>query len=232
MAAIQNSGRAKMRNNWTVGFKRSGYPRPLHITRVVTAIVLWLALTAVVEPARPQDAPTDVTFHNTSLRALISLIANSLQKSVAFDREIPAQRLITFEVLNVLKSEALARLLRQERLYAIELGSVLIVLPDSDEARANYKPERIAASRIGGDDDRRHDIVVPTARLQQAIETLAKAMKREVTIDSAIAQESRGYGLELRNVTSAEALQVLCLVAHLAVREEGSVLAFTANAAP
>jgi len=202
------------------------------MTSVITAIALWLALNTLVAPARAQDATLDVKFRDIFLPASISLIANSLQKSVAFDREVPMKRLITFEALNVLKSEALARLLRQERLYAIELGSVLIVAPDLDETRANYTPQRIAACRIGGDEDRRHDIVVPPARLQQAIENLAKTMKRDATVDAAIMQDSREFSYELRNVTTAEALQVVCLAAHVAVRDEGSVLAFTTNAAP
>lgn len=194
---------------------------------VITAIALLLALTVRVAQAQAQDAPTDVTFHNTSLRSTISLIANSLRKSVVFDKEVSTQRTITFERRNVLKSEALAALLQQERLYTIELGSVLIVAPDSDESSANYTPQRIAASRIGGDEDRRHDIVTPPTRLQQVLEILAKAMNREATVDALIMQESREYSFELRSVTSAEALQVVCLVAHLAVRDEGSVLAFT-----
>jgi len=199
---------------------------------MITAIALWLALNTIVAPVRAQDTPTDVRFHNLSLHASISLIANSLHKSVAFDREVPMKRLITFEALNVLKSEALARLLRQERLYAIELGSVLIVAPDLEETRANYTPQRITACRIGGDEDRRHDIVVPPSPLQHVLETLATTMKRDATVDAAIMQDSREYGYELRNVTTAEALQVVCLAAHVAVRDEGSALAFTRNAAP
>jgi len=199
---------------------------------MITAIALWLALNTIVAPVRAQDTPTDVRFHNLSLHASISLIANSLQKSVAFDREIPTQRMITFEAFNVLKTEALARLLRRERLYAIELGSALIVAPDLDETRANYTPQRIAACRIGGDEGRRHDIVVPPSPLQHVLETLTKTMQRDATVDVAIMQDSREYGYELHNVTTAEALQVVCLIAHVAVRDEGSVLAFTTNAAP
>lgn len=217
-----------MKSNWTLGFKRSGNPHPS--TSVITAIALWLVLIVLGAQAQVQDTPTDVTFVNTSLRASISLIANSLQKSAAFDREIPTQRMITFEALNVLKTEALARLLRRERLYAIELGSVLIVAPDSDETRANYTPQRVAECRISGDEVRQHDIVVPPSPLQHVLETLAKRMKRDATVDAAIMQDSREYGYELRNVTTAEALLVVCLVAHVAVRDEGNVLAFTMNA--
>lgn len=221
-----------MKGKRALGFQRSVNPRPVRMARMITAIALWLALNTIVAPVRAQDTPTDVRFHNLSLHASISLIANSLQKSVAFDREIPTQRMITFEELNVMKTEALARLLRRERLYAIELGSVLIVAPDLDGTRANYTPQRIAACRIGGDEDRRHDIVVPSSPLQHVLETLAKTMKRDATVDAAIMQDSREYGYELRNVTTAEALKVLCLVAHVAVRDEGSVLVFTTNSAP
>jgi len=220
-----------MKGKLTLGFKECVSPRPIPMASVITAIALWLALNTLVAPARAQDATLDVKFRDIFLPASISLIANSLQKSVAFDREVPMKRLITFEALNVLKSEALARLLRQERLYAIELGSVLIVAPDLEETRANYTPQRITACRIGGDEDRRHDIVVPPARLQQALENLAKTMKRDATVDAAIMQDSREFGYELRNVTTAEALQVVCLIAHVAVRDEGSVIVFTTNAA-
>ena len=223
---------AHMKSNWTLGFKRFGNPRGLRMKRVITAIALWLALTALVAPAPAQDKRSDVIFRDLYLDSAIAMLANSLQKSVAFDREIPTQRKITFEALNVLTSEALAQLLRRERLYLIELGSVLIVAPDSEESRANYTPQRIAVCRIDGDEDPRRDIVLPPAPLQHGLETLAKAMKREATVDAAIAQESRAYGFKLRNVTTAEAMQALCLVAHVAVREEGRVLAFTANAAP
>ena len=150
---------------------------------------------------------------------------------MAFDKEVPTQRLITFESHNVLKAEALVRLLRQERLYAIEVGSVLIVAPDSDEARANYTPQRIAECRIDSNENRRRDVVVPAAQLKHMLENLAKGMKRDATVDAAIAQESLATGFELRDVTPAETLQVLCLVAHVAIRDDGSVLVFTANAA-
>jgi len=222
-----------MKAKRTLGFKRCVNVRPLRqASPVITAIALSLALNTLVAPVRAQDKPLDVKFRDMFLRASISVIAKSLQKSVAFDREVPTKELISFEALNVLKSEALARLLQQERLYAIELGSVLIVAPDLEEARVNYTPQRIAACRIGGDEDRRHEFVVPPSPLQRALETLAKMMKRDATVDAAIMQDSREYGFELRNVTTAEALQVLCLVAHVAVRDEGSVLAFTTNAAP
>src|SRR5262244_2428618 len=100
------------------------------------------------------------------------------------------------------------------------------------ESAAMRIADTTSSCRIGGDEDRRHDIVVPPSPLQHVLETLAKTMKRDATVDAAIMQDSREYGYELRNVTTAEALKVLCLVAHVAVRDEGSVLVFTTNSAP
>ena len=65
-----------MKSKRTLGFKRSVNPRLTRMPAHVTAITLCLALNTLVAPARAQDAPTDVIFRDTFLRATISMLAN------------------------------------------------------------------------------------------------------------------------------------------------------------
>jgi hypothetical protein len=209
------------------GIHLIGSPRPRRITRLIVATLLSVSTISLVESAAVQDPLTDIVFRNTAVRSAIAALGESLGKSVAFDRAVPEQRTISFEVRGVLKSDALAQLLQRERLFAIEIGSVLIVAPDSEQAHANYTPQRIEACRIGGHDETRGDIVLPRAPLEKGLTILAQANGRAARVDAAISRDPRAYDLELRAVTTAEALQVFCLVTHVHVRDDGDVLDFS-----
>ena len=115
-----------------------------------SVLLLLVSTILIATPAPAQDPVVDVQFHNSDVRIAIASLAEKLEKTVAFDRDVSEKRSISFQARSVTKADALTQLLQQEKLYTIELGPVIIIAPDTDAARANYTPERIEACRIDG----------------------------------------------------------------------------------
>ena len=201
--------------------------RPRSRTSLHVVVLLSVSTIVLAAPARAQEPRFDVVFRNMPLRDVIIQLASSPPKSVAFDRAVRERRSISFEARAVSKSDALAEVLRCEHLYAVELGSVLIVAPDTAEARANYTPQRIEECRIDGNNERRGDVVLPKAPLEAGLRALARENGREARFVLAIVRDPREYDLALREVTPEEALQVFCLVTHVGIVDDGEVLIFT-----
>src|SRR6266850_3653331 len=110
--------------DYTRGIQLIRRLRPGHMTRLIVVSLLAASTIPLVASTAAQDSPSDVVFHNLSIRSSIAALGASLGKAVAFDMAFPEQRIISFEARNVLKSDALAQLLQRERLFAIEVGSV------------------------------------------------------------------------------------------------------------
>jgi hypothetical protein len=199
-----------------------------------TTLVLILVASAVLPSpsiisAKAQEPKTDVMFRRTPIWVVIEELAASMHKSAAYDIGFDRRRLIDFEVSGVTRAQALAQLVNRERLLVVDVAGVLIVAPDTSATRYNYSAARVAACRITSEETHGNDVVYYHTTLSKILRTLSQSLSLEVDLDASITEDKRPYDLTLRNVTRADAIQVVSLAGHLEVREEGARLIFSTD---
>lgn len=191
-------------------------------------VLTILALLSALPVAGRQEVKTDASFHNMPIRRVIDSMAEGTGKSVAFDVEAPTKG-VTFEIENVTRMEAIAALLEREHLASVEVGDVLVVVPDREALLGRYySPERVASLLVADDNQKRTTVVFSNTSLSQLLEGLARSIGRKASFDAAITNDTRRYNLKLDAATRAEALRIAMLVSHVTFREEGNTIVFEA----
>jgi hypothetical protein len=190
-----------------------------------------VAISVVIVGSAPrspaQDGTVDVTFHQVPIRSAVEQLAASIGKSVAFDYKVP-ERNVDFDAKGVTRAKALWQLLETNDLYSVEFAGALIVAPDTLEARHNYSPRRIADCTLPGDGGVLSDVVFHVTPVQEILKALAESTGHSAVFEFGPETAQRRYSVELRNITRAGAIGVLCLAHHLSVRANGGELVFAA----
>jgi hypothetical protein len=199
-------------------------------TSLRAAFVMLSLVVSSFAQVQAQDKPIDVVYSHIPARSAIEQLGKFLGKNVVFDFNFPPfpNAPIDFTARDVPRSQALEKLVQDQGFFSVEVAGVTIVARDSADVRDNYNAARVAACAIAGQKASRTDVVYHSIELKLMLEQLAKVAGRTAGFDSAPARVHLRTNVEMRNVTYEEALQIICLIGHFSVTDDGKHLEFSA----
>ena len=199
-------------------------------TRIASVIGICCLILGRGMLSSAQSNRHDVFSEPVQARDAIEEIAGSLGRSVVCDIDLPQATVILAPLANK-PDQALTQLLRYPRYFTVDLSGVIIVAGNSAQARDNYRPERIAACRLAGQDTTKMDILFHASQVETILGQLTTALGRRAVFTPTAANGQRSFNVQLFAVTKTDAIGIICLATHYEVRSVGDELIFSEYAA-
>jgi len=174
---------------------------------------------------REKDEAIEVVYRQTQVRAVVEHLGKHLGKSVVFDINV-ANSPIDFTA-TLPRSQVFEKLLQDNHLFSVEVGGVTIVARDSADMRGNYSAARVAACAVKGPESARTNVVFRGMGVEGMIKILAESLGRTAELELVRGTMLRQWDFEMRDVTRAEALQIICLIGHMSLTDDGKRLEFS-----
>ena len=194
----------------------------LSIVCLCMALMIWVPL-----DVNAQEEARRIEFNDVPIRTVVTALADASQTSVAFDVDYRGDELISITEDHGVPREVLSQVLEREGLYVVEVGRVILVGKDTNRNRILYAQRRIEACKIRYDDGALVNVDFHRTSVPIMLRSLAEVLSLEAVFEGDLGADKKPYDLTLREVTRAEAIRIVCLMAHVSVREEEHRLIFT-----